>query len=300
LRSSRSDTAPPELEGALSAAADRIAPLGARLFYFNSVGSTNDVAADLAAARDAEGAIVIADAQTAGRGRRGRSWFSPPGSGLYVSVVLAPGRSATDPQRATSLLTIAAGVALTESIEAATGLAPAIKWPNDILVGRRKLAGILAEAVADAEGVARPSPDVARPSPDVARPFQGRFDRQVVLGYGLNVGPMAYPPELTDRATSLESELGRAFDRTAVLVESLAALSRRYRDLVAGRFDAILDAWRQRAPAHRGAQVSWESAAGIQTGITCGIDDDGALLVRAGDRVERIVAGEVSFHATGY
>lgn len=293
MKSSRSDTAPPELEGALSAAADRIAPLGTQLLYFTSVGSTNDVAADLAAAGDAEGAIVIADAQTAGRGRRGRSWFSPPGSGLYASVVLSPGRSATDPQRATSLLTIAAGVALTESIEAVTGLAPAIKWPNDILVGRRKLAGILAEAVTDAQRV-------ARPSADVARPFQGRLDRQVVLGYGLNVGPMAYPPELADRATSLESELGRAFDRTAVLVEALAALSRRYRDLVDGRFDAILDAWRQRAPAHRGAQVSWESAAGIQTGITCGIDDDGALLVRAGDRVERIVAGEVSFHATGY
>lgn len=115
----------------------------------------------------------------------------------------------------------------------------------------------------------------------------------VVLGYGINIGPMAYPPELDDRATSLETELGRPIDRAAVCVETLAALASRYRDLVDGRFDAILDAWRRLAPAHRGARVSWETIAGPQAGITDGIDERGALLVRVGDRVERIVAGEL-------
>ena len=108
------------------------------------------MAAALAEHDAAEGTVVIADAQTAGRGRRGRTWFSPPGSGLYVSIVLMPGRAKVAPQRATALLTLTAGVALAEAVAAATGLPPDIKWPNDLLVGRRKLAGILAEATATA------------------------------------------------------------------------------------------------------------------------------------------------------
>jgi len=266
LRSSRSDTAlPPELDEALERARDRLGSLAARVLYFTTIGSTNDVAASLAAEPGSFGTVVIADAQTAGRGRRGRAWFSPAGSGLYVSVILSPSRTVSDPDRATTLLTLTAGVALAEGVERATGLSPAIKWPNDLLVARRKLAGILAEAFGDV----------------------------VVLGYGINVGPMAYPPELRDRATSLETELGRPIDRAMVAVETLAALASRYADLVSGRFDAILDAWRRRSPTHRGARVVWDTPAGPQTGITDGIDAVGALLVRVSDRVERIVAGEV-------
>ena len=105
------------------------------------------MAATLAMQRASEGAVVIADAQTAGRGRRGRDWFSPAGSGLYISVVLAPGQSRHDGgARATRLVTLAAGVALAEAIGAATGLAVDVKWPNDLYLARRKLAGILAEA----------------------------------------------------------------------------------------------------------------------------------------------------------
>jgi BirA family biotin operon repressor/biotin-[acetyl-CoA-carboxylase] ligase len=233
--------------------------------YFATIGSTNDVAASLASDPESFGTVVIADAQTAGRGRRGRTWFSPAGSGLYVSVILSPSRAASDPDRATRLLTLAAGVALAEGVERATGLAPAIKWPNDLLVGRRKLAGILAEA----------------------------FGEAVVLGYGINVGPMAYPSELRDRATSLETELGRPIERATVAAETLAALAARYDDLVSGRFDAILDPWRRRTPTSRGAHVAWDTPAGPQSGITEGIDESGALLVRVADRVERIVAGEV-------
>jgi BirA family transcriptional regulator, biotin operon repressor / biotin---[acetyl-CoA-carboxylase] ligase len=267
LRSSRSDTAlPPELADAVDRARDRLGPFAGRIRYFAEIGSTNDVAASLAAEPESFGTVVIADAQTAGRGRRGRAWFSPAASGLYVSVIVAPSRGAADPERATTLLTLATGVALAEGVERASGLSPAIKWPNDLLVGRRKLAGILAEAYGDA----------------------------VVLGYGINIGPMAYPPELRDRATSLETELGREIDRGVVAAETLAALAARYADLVAGRFDAILDAWRRRAPSHRGARVVWDTPAGPQSGITDGIDDRGGLLVRmAADRVERIVAGEV-------
>jgi BirA family biotin operon repressor/biotin-[acetyl-CoA-carboxylase] ligase len=214
----------------------------------------------------------VADEQTAGRGRRGHTWFSPPGSGLYVSVVLAPASAAADPARATALLTLAAGVALAEGIEQATGLRLDLKWPNDLQVSRRKLGGILAES----SGIG------------------GRFDT-VIVGYGLNVRRTAFPPELGERATSLESELGRALDRHHLLAETLAALSRRYEDLLAGRFDAILDAWRGLAPAASGARVRWTTNAGDWSGVTAGIDDLGALLVRTGGRIERIVSGEITW-----
>ena len=263
---------PEELAEAFVSARPRFGPLGSSLIYFPTVGSTNDMAARLAARSACEGAVVVAGAQTAGRGRRGRSWYSPPGSGLYVSVILTPGRAGLRrAARSTRLVTLAAGVALAESVAAGTGLAVDVKWPNDLYVGRRKLAGILAEAV-----------DSGANGP-------------IVLGYGVNVGPMTGSPELRDRATSLESELGRAVDRWLVLVESLASLAQRYDDLLAGRFDAILDAWRARAPGGAGARVTWAGASGPITGVTAGIDEEGALLVLVGDRIERIVSGEVSW-----
>jgi len=125
------------------------------------------------------------------------------------------------PRPPTTLLTITAGVALAEGVSASSGVDVDLKWPNDLYVSGRKLAGILAE----------------------------RSDDRVVLGYGVNLRDAAYPPDLRPRATSLESERGRPIDRTAVLVETLVALARRYDDLLDGRFDAILDAWRRRAPA---------------------------------------------------
>jgi BirA family biotin operon repressor/biotin-[acetyl-CoA-carboxylase] ligase len=265
-----SDALPAELAQALDAVRDRLPPLAARVLYFHTAASTNDVALELAARGGADGAVVIADGQTAGRGRRGHRWFSPPGSGLYVSMVLRPSTAAVDPQRATGLLTLAAGLALSEALETATGLGAAIKWPNDLFVGGRKLAGILAESTTS----------------DLGR---------VVLGYGVNVSTNAYPPELGDRATSVEAELGRPVDKAMLCAETIVAVSRRYRDLLAGRFDAILDGWRRRAPASRDARVSWRSPSGLQDGVTAGIDDRGALLIRISDRVETIVGGEVTW-----
>lgn len=239
-----------------------------RITRLATTASTNDVAAALP-----EGAVVVADQQTAGRGRRGRRWFSPPGSGLYVSVVLTPSRG-VDPPRATALLTLAAGVAIAEAIDETAGLRVDLKWPNDLYVGTRKLGGILAEAATTGGSIQR-----------------------VVVGFGVNIGRAAYPPDVADRATSIETELGRAIDREAVLAGSLAALARRYADLLAGRFDDILDAWRRRAPSASGARVMWTTAAGPIEGVTVGVDDRGALLVRIGDRTERIVAGEITWVA---
>ena len=261
------DTALPlEFADAVSEIHARLTLLGRRLHFFSSTGSTNDIAAGHAALPECEGAVFVADAQTSGRGRRGRTWFSPPGAGLYVSTILRPARS-PEPERATLLTTIAAGVGLAEGVTNATGLAPSLKWPNDLYVAKRKLAGILAEGIGDA----------------------------VVLGYGINISTASFPSELGDRATSLETELGRGIDRVRVFVETLAALANRYDDLLAGRFDAILDAWRALAPAAQGSRVSWTTLAGAREGTTCGVDSHGALLVKTSTGVQRIVAGEVAW-----
>lgn len=257
---------PPDFADAIAGVRHRLTRLGRRFDFFPTIGSTNDVAAERATKGEQEGAVFVADTQTAGRGRRGRVWFSPPGAGLYVSTILHPSR-ARESERATLLTTIAAGVALAEGVMNATTLSVSLKWPNDLYVGRRKLAGILAEKTGDS----------------------------VVLGYGINIAASSFPSEISDRATSLETELGRPVDRAGVFAESLAALACRYDDLLAGRFDAILDAWRALAPAARGAAVSWTTPDGERHGITAGIDDRGALLVRCVDCVERIVSGELAW-----
>ena len=259
----RSDPLPADFAETIGRLGPRLGRLGSPLVFLRVTGSTNDVAASIGR----EGAVVVADEQTEGRGRRGRAWFSPPGSGLYVSVVLTPGAAKIDPARATAVVTLAAGVAIADGIEASTGLSAQLKWPNDLYVGRRKLAGILAEADMPA----------------------------VTLGYGVNISAAAYPPEVASRATSLETELGRAGDRGLVFAETLAALSSRYEDLLAGRVDAILDAWRARAPGSIGARVAWTTASGERQGITAGIDSRGALLVSVGGATERIVAGELTW-----
>ncbi|HEX4347273.1 MAG TPA: biotin--[acetyl-CoA-carboxylase] ligase [Vicinamibacterales bacterium] len=269
---------PPEFAEAFAHARPRFGRFASQVLFFHEVDSTNNVATTLASNGACEGAVVVADAQTAGRGRRGRSWFSPPGAGLYVSLVLEPA-TATDRERATALLTLAAGVALAEGIERATGFAPAIKWPNDLVAAGRKIAGILAE------GIVRPS------STDPGNSYVAA----VVLGYGINVSTSAFPAELSDRASSLEGELGRAVDRAQLCAESIAAMAARYSDLLAGRFDAILDAWHARAPGSRGARVQWETPGGVRSGTTDGVDRMGALLVRTGGATERLVAGEVTW-----
>jgi BirA family transcriptional regulator, biotin operon repressor / biotin---[acetyl-CoA-carboxylase] ligase len=269
------DPVPPDFAEALRETQRRQWPLARHVVFFNTIGSTNDVAMKLAADAE-EGTVVVANEQTAGRGRYGRTWFSPPATGLYVSIVLKPPAAGAEHDRVISLLTLASGVALADAIDSVAAIRAEIKWPNDLVVRGRKLAGILAERVSNAQQDTR-----------TAMP--------VILGYGINVGANGYPPELSDRATDLQSETGRLVGRAALCAETLAAVSRRYRDLLAGRFDAILDAWRARAPTSQGAHVSWNTPQGIKTGVTAGIDDRGALLVQVTHGIERIVGGELTW-----
>ena len=203
----------------------------------------------------------MGDAQSAGRGRLGRTWVSPGGAGLYVSIVLRPDADVM------SLVTIAAGVAVSEGIEAATGLRPDLKWPNDVLIGGRKAAGILAEGSL----------------------------RYVILGFGINILPAAYPPEVAVRATSLEHELGRAVDRGSLLVECLGSFAARYGDLRQGQRAAVVDAWRERAVASLTKGVRWDAQGTQVEGVAEDIDADGALLVRTADGTARVMSGEVTW-----
>src|SRR5215813_3432258 len=189
------DRLPDDFAAALAATAAERGVFGARLHYAAEVGSTNDRGA-------AEGTTFVAGAQTAGRGRLGRTWFSPPGAGLYVSTIVR--RASLAPW-----ITLAGGVAVAEGIARATALPVQIKWPNDVVAvggggfrARRKIAGILAEASSSADGL-----------------------QHIVVGMGINLKAAAFPPELADRAGAIETELGRAVDPGAVLAQVLVALN---------------------------------------------------------------------------
>lgn len=254
-----------------------LAPLVSRARWLPTAGSTMDVVVREAHEGACAGLLVLADEQTAGRGRRGHEWASPPGAGLYFSLLLRPpvAQSLTGASAA-GLLTLSAGLAVAEGVVVATGLDVTLKWPNDVLVDRRKLAGVLAEGVA-----------------------LGTPSQAVVLGIGINVGEASFPPAIAARATSLTGELGRVVDRGDVLAAVLVALADRYRQLLDGRYDEVLTAWRGRAPWASGAEVEWDTACGPARGITAGIDDSGALLVRTAAGTERLIAGNVRWTKLG-
>jgi BirA family biotin operon repressor/biotin-[acetyl-CoA-carboxylase] ligase len=262
---------PADLADALASAAPRLGSFG-QLQFHATVDSTNDLALALAAAGAPEGVSVLADAQRLGRGRRGQTWFSPAGAGIYLSVIVRPVGAAP----ALSLVTLGAGVAVARAVRAATGLDVELKWPNDVVLGRpwRKLAGVLCEA----SGVADDS---------VAA---------VVVGIGVNLQPAAFPPDLVDRATSLEAELGRAVDRTPLVVEVLAGLAEVTRRLWAGEREWVAGEWRRFGRAGLGgAAVRWNDRGMARRGAARDIDLDGALVVDADGRAERLVAGEVAW-----
>lgn len=258
---------PSDLASAYNSALARSPAIRLDLRWYPTVTSTMDLAAEAVQA-GAEGLVICADEQTAGRGRRGREWTSPAGAGLYLSLVLRPAHDPVGDTRVVALVTLAAGVAVHEAISTATGLVPELKWPNDVVVGRRKIAGILAEGSSI-----------------------GTPEQAIVLGVGVNVLKSSYPPDIEARATSIETELGRAIDRAVLLEELLVALAACYDRLRGGDADGILRAWRAVAPSAQGARVLWVDR--DRQGITAGVDESGALLVDFRGRIERMVSGEL-------
>jgi BirA family biotin operon repressor/biotin-[acetyl-CoA-carboxylase] ligase len=257
-----------EFDAALARTAARRGAFGHPLHYFEETGSTNDEAARLAEAGAREGTTVVAGAQTAGRGRMGRTWFSPAGAGLYASVIIR------DP-RAAPLLTLAAGVALAEAIRSAVGLPVEIKWPNDLVIDsglgrRRKVAGILTEGSSTADGI-----------------------QYVIVGFGINLLPVVFPADIGNRPTSLAGELGRDVDAPHLLAECLSTLAERVGDLVQGRQSRVLDRWLALSPSATGSRVECDGPGGPVAGTTSGIAPDGTLLVRSAGTVHAVRAGQV-------
>jgi len=260
---------PDEIAASL-AAAEGLGPFAA-VRYRAEIGSTNDAAMSLALAGAPAGTSVLADRQTSGRGRRGHDWYSPPGAGIYLSVVVHP-RVAAD---VLPVLTLAAGVAVAQAIRDVTGLLVELKWPNDVVIGRpwRKLAGVLCEGAS-----------------------AGATVDAVVVGIGLNVATASYPPVLASRATSLESELGRPIDRAPMVVALLKRLRAIMESLHSDGRVAISSAWREFGRlGFAGAHVRWRDATGERHGRPVDIDTDGALLVDVRSQIERVIAGEITW-----
>lgn len=256
---------PVELAESLADLLARRPDLPVDVRWFPSVTSTMDVAAGLLQQGSATGVVVVADEQTSGRGRRGSAWASPPGAGVYLSLILRPSAEAL----ATSLLTLAAGVGVREGLLAAAGLPVELKWPNDVIVGRRKIGGILAEGI----GIGTPG-------------------ASVIVGIGINVGGARFPADVAARATSLQAEVGRPVSRGRVVAEVLAAVLDRVNTLEREPGD-ILQAWRAAAPSAVGTPVEWAARDGVARGITAGIDETGALLIATDGGLERMIAGEI-------
>lgn len=226
---------------------------------FKEIDSTNAWLLAEAQAGAGEGVVAVADRQTAGRGRLGRTWSAEPGTALLVSVLLRPDL----PVARLPLVMIAVGLAAADGVEAAAGFRPGLKWPNDLVAADRKLAGILAESAGGA----------------------------VVAGVGVNVSAGAYPSDLAESATSCEEEAGRPVDREVLLEAFLAALEGRYRLLESP--SELLDAYRS-ASATLGRRVRVELSDRTVEGFVTEIADDGALVVvdDAGTR-SAVAAGDV-------
>jgi BirA family biotin operon repressor/biotin-[acetyl-CoA-carboxylase] ligase len=248
---------------AIVAALARLAPGHAgEVVVHASTGSTNDDARALAAQGCEHGSLVTADAQTRGRGRSGQRWHSPPGANVYLSVVLRPRLA---PHLATPF-TLCVGLVVAELVEARIGRPASLKWPNDVLVDGRKIAGVLVEA-------------------------QIRGDRlaSVVVGVGLDVETLDFPPPLDAIATSL-AQLGAVDRNRSILVAELTARIVE----AASRFEAHGLATFLPAVAARDALAGTRVRVGDVEGLARGIADDGALLVAQDDgRLERVVAGTV-------
>ena len=236
---------------------------------FDTIGSTNAEASAWAAAGAPEGALVVAEYQSAGRGRLGRTWAAAAGVNLTLSLVLRP---RIGPERL-GLLPLMAGLAVADAAQRAGGVPAQVKWPNDLLISGRKAGGLLAEAV-----------------------HTGDRPGAVVLGIGLNVNQQTFPPELAARATSISLEAGQPIDRAALLAALLAALESRYDALGDGKVGALVSTFEQQMDGlGREVMVRYPGTARPPLrGVMRGVAADGALRLGTADGEQRLYAGDVT------
>ena len=241
---------------------------GKRIHHFFKVDSTNRVALELAHAGEPEGAMVLAEEQTAGRGRAGRTWHSERAVGIYVTLVLRPKLA---PVQA-PLLTMMAGLSAYTGIQTHSGLVVDLKWPNDLLIRGKKVGGILTEMHAE--------------------PGQVRF---VIVGIGLNVNQEKFPGELGSVATSLRIESGRPQSRLELLVRLLREFENDYNRFLSEGSGAVIERFMKVSSYAQGKRVRVSNGKDAFTGVTAGLGPEGLLQVqRDGGQVTTVIAGDVA------
>lgn len=255
-----------QLSAAAIAAALTTRRLGHPSLYFSQVGSTNDMAHEQAVAGAADGLLIVADEQTAGRGRLNRSWWAPPGACLLLSLVLRPALPLTQAGQ----LTMCLGLGAAEGIERHTGLQAVLKWPNDLQLNGRKLGGMLTQLGATGD----------------------RLD-YAVLGLGINVNVMfdvaLHPPsDLIHTATSLQMALGQSVDRLALLVAILTATEAWYDRILRG--ETLHEAWAARLDT-LGRWITVTSPTNVLSGMATGVTSEGGLVLHDASGREHVVWG---------
>lgn len=241
---------------------------GRSLRTLKSVASTQKIAHQWAREGAPEGAVVVAEEQTAGRGRLGRFWHSPPNSGIWLSLILRPPIPITQAPQ----LTLMASVGVARALHHSTGLEVRIKWPNDLLIRGKKVCGILTE-------------------------LRGEQDRvhYVVMGVGVNVNidEGMWPAELKGKVTSLSAEAGQTFRRVPLIAAILKELEIIYEGYLSRGFSAVRGEWEKRSDM-LGRSVKARTQAGEQTGIVRGLNEDGALLLETEKGLVPVYSAEIS------
>ena len=235
---------------------------------YDSIDSTNRRAKELGESGAVHGTLIVADCQTAGKGRRGRNWETPPGVALSFSLLLRPGFL---PDKA-SMLTLIAAVAVERAVRDMTGCAVSIKWPNDVVLNHRKICGILTEMSTELDSI-----------------------HYVVIGIGINIAQKSFPPELKEKATSILMESGNTVNRSALLARILEEFEKLYTVFAAAGDLSDIRAEYEAVLAGLGSPVVIEDEQNRRSGICRGITKNGALRVETQDgRIEEIISGEVS------
>lgn len=240
--------------------------IGAKIFSVKSCSSTNDLAKKLALAGEKEGTAVISAEQTKGKGTKGRSWYSAREKGLYLSIILNP------PHSNISILPLMAGVAVNEAIFRSAGIRARLRWPNDLIWGKKKLGGILCESG-----------------------FLGNRVNYVILGIGLNVSHMRddFPEEIRHQATSLKLIIKEDIDKEAILGSLWPALNHRYTQFLQGKEEKIVSAFQEDSvfPPGKGITVNTEKME--ISGIYRGIDSRGGLILESQGEIRTFFSAEI-------
>jgi BirA family transcriptional regulator, biotin operon repressor / biotin---[acetyl-CoA-carboxylase] ligase len=257
---------------------DRVAPeelrphlqtrsFGREIRYQSTTPSTQRSAHQWARMGAPEGAVVIAEEQTQGRGRLGRDWYSPPQTGIWMSLILRPAIALMQ----ASQMTLLAAVGVLQGIERITGLSPQIKWPNDLLIAGKKVCGILTELRGEQEQI-----------------------HYIVVGIGINVNTTVahFPPELRGTATSLALQLGGSVHRAPLLAAILAELEQRYEDYLLAGFSVIQTEWERRADMV-GKVITVRGAHGVTIGTVVRLNENGALLLRTAQGIVPIYSADI-------